>query len=270
MVRYFTLGHRLPGFLTRPLFGDRARFGLEVRPDDPCWREWERTQDEIYQKVQKQSVGDPVNQAGYSIMRHIPLAGKRVLEIGPGMIGHVPYWQDRPEHVTLVDCRPAWLEEGTRKLRSLGVPHETCLVDRERPHALPFADGTFDVVISFYVLEHLYPLASALDEQARVLRPGGVFAGAIPAEGGLAWGLGRAVTSRRWFLKNTTMNPDKLICWAHPNFASDILGELERRFRRERVSYWPLRVPSIDMNLIVRFLFRKAAQELRRSLPDAA
>jgi SAM-dependent methyltransferase len=46
-------------------------------------------------------------------------------------------------------------------------------------HAIPFRDGTFDVVLSYAVLEHLYQPFVAVQEVARVLRPGGVFVGTV-------------------------------------------------------------------------------------------
>jgi len=46
-------------------------------------------------------------------------------------------------------------------------------------HAIPFRDGTFDVVLSYAVLEHLCQPFLAAQEVARVLRPGGVFVGTV-------------------------------------------------------------------------------------------
>jgi len=46
-------------------------------------------------------------------------------------------------------------------------------------HAVPFRDGTFDVVLSYAVLEHLYQPFLAVQEVARVLRHGGVFVGTV-------------------------------------------------------------------------------------------
>jgi len=46
-------------------------------------------------------------------------------------------------------------------------------------HAIPFRDGTFDVVLSYAVLEHLYHPFLAAREVARVLRPGGVYVGTV-------------------------------------------------------------------------------------------
>src|SRR5215472_14563493 len=46
---------------------------------------------------------------------------------------------------------------------------------------LPFADGTFDKVIAAEVLEHLPADQAAMNEIARVLRPGGMAAVTVPA-----------------------------------------------------------------------------------------
>lgn len=50
---------------------------------------------------------------------------------------------------------------------------------------LPFADKSFDVVISCDVLEHVDSIDYSLDEIYRVLRPQGAFIGFVPLEGGL-------------------------------------------------------------------------------------
>lgn len=49
---------------------------------------------------------------------------------------------------------------------------------------LPFATDSFDVVVSCDVLEHVDSIEHSLDEIRRVLRPGGVFIGFVPVEGG--------------------------------------------------------------------------------------
>jgi SAM-dependent methyltransferase len=46
---------------------------------------------------------------------------------------------------------------------------------------LPFADGAFDRIIASEVLEHIDDDRAALDELARVLRPGGTIAVTVPA-----------------------------------------------------------------------------------------
>jgi len=53
--------------------------------------------------------------------------------------------------------------------------------------AIPFADGAFDLVTAFDVLEHLDDDVRALREMARVVRPGGLIAVTVPAYGWM-WG----------------------------------------------------------------------------------
>ena len=45
---------------------------------------------------------------------------------------------------------------------------------------LPFADDTFDIVITSEVLEHIQNDVGAIAEMVRVLKPGGRFAGTVP------------------------------------------------------------------------------------------
>ncbi len=54
-------------------------------------------------------------------------------------------------------------------------------------HALPFADGSFDVVHAHQVLQHLRDPVHALRELARVTRPGGVVATRDSDYGGFTW-----------------------------------------------------------------------------------
>jgi hypothetical protein len=91
----------------------------------------------------------------------------------------------------------------------------------------------------------------------RVLKKEGKIIGAIPGEGGLTWGAGRFVTSRRWLKKNTTINPDKIICWEHPNFADSILKTMDNTMRQCYISYWPFSIRLIDLNLLIKFVYEK-------------
>jgi SAM-dependent methyltransferase len=224
--------------------------------DDPSWREWQEAQVNFYDQTQKRSIGGIVNDAGYRVMEWVPMEGKQVLEIGPGRIRHAPYWQGKPESYTVVDVEQRMLAEAREHLVGREVPCHAVLVDRAEK-SLPFADGSFDVVVSFYSLEHLHPLERHLGEILRVLRPGGVLVGAIPAEGGIAWGVGRYLTSRRWLLRNTSIDPDKIISWEHPNFSAEILNAFSRTMDRRHLGFWPLWIPCIDVNLIVSFVCSK-------------
>jgi SAM-dependent methyltransferase len=56
-------------------------------------------------------------------------------------------------------------------------------------YELPFGDGSFDLVVSYSVFEHLHDYPRALNEVARVLQPGGRFLLGMPAVNrAMEWG----------------------------------------------------------------------------------
>ena len=245
----------LPQWMYAPLWGNRDKFGLKVKEQDPCWIEWQSTYLRFYNANQRKGVGTIINDAGYRVMSRSDLYGKTVLEIGPGDIRHVIFWKSQPAKYILADIQEDMLRKGEAKLAETGVVAHTVHMCSGEP--LPLTDASVDVVVTFYSMEHIFPLAPYLRELKRVLKPGGILIGAIPAEGGLAWGLGRLVTSRRWFKKNTTIDPDKIICWEHPNFADEIIRDLDQVFDRRHLDYWPLPwLPFLDLNLIIRCVYQ--------------
>jgi ubiquinone/menaquinone biosynthesis C-methylase UbiE len=75
----------------------------------------------------------------------------------------------RGHRVTGVDFAPAMVAEARRKAAAHGVPIRLEEADAEQ---LPFAPGSFDLVISRHVLWTLPHPEAAIDEWIRVLRPG--------------------------------------------------------------------------------------------------
>lgn len=246
----------IPQIISKRLWGDRKKWGLVVQEDDPCWIEWQATYDSFYSDNQREGVGIKINDAGYTVMSSVDFDGKTVMEIGAGDIRHHQHWNSKPKEYVLVDIDEEMMLKAQTSLDELEVPHTSILVTRGQP--IPAEDSSVDVVVSFYSLEHIYPLQEYLEDLKRVLRPGGVLVGAIPAEGGLAWGLGRFITSRRWIKKKSTINPDKLICWEHPNFADLIVRDLEMVMGEGTTTLWPFcYTPFLDINLIVKFIYKK-------------
>jgi len=253
--RHWSLGHRLPAFFASPLFGDRRRFGLEIQEHDPDWVEWQTFIPEFYQQTQKQGLGKIVNDAGYEILHQVDMNGKNVLEVGPGSLPHRRYWNGIPAHYGVLDNKQKFIDQSLQVLAHESIPATSHL---STSSVLPLEDASVDLIISFYTLEHLYPLNEYANEFKRILRPGGQLVGAIPCDGGLAWGAGRFLTSRRYIHKHSSVNPDKIICWEHPNFAEDILQVLECHFEAVRIQFWPLRLPLIDFNLVATFICQKS------------
>lgn len=252
------LGKRLPRPISSPLFGDRERHGRTFNPADPMWEEWNRLAQRFYERAGEQTLYHRVIDLGYRVSARLDMTGKDALEIGPGYLPHARHWQSKPRRLVIADVRPEMLEHSEKLMGEMGVPCESLLVDRSAGPSLPIGGGSFDIVFTFYSLEHLHPIGDYLDEYRRLLRPGGLLVGAIPCEGGLAVGLSRYFTSRRWFRKNTTIDPDKLICWEHPTFADEILNALDERFTRRYLSTKPL--PLLDAGLITSMIYERGGE----------
>lgn len=75
--------------------------------------------------------------------------------------------------LTIVDIDPAMVAAAQRRFAD--EPRVT--VRQADATQLPFADGSFDVVVSYLMLHHVLEWGRAFEEVSRVLRPGGRFVG---------------------------------------------------------------------------------------------
>jgi SAM-dependent methyltransferase len=116
---------------------------------------------------------------------------------------------------------------------------------------MPFPDDHFDRGIAVHVLEHLPNLPGALDELRRVIRPGGKLSIVIPCDPGFVYGVGRRFTAQRKFEREYGLPYDLFIRREHINSPKEIVGLVRERFRIEHRSYFPLRVPSVNLNVFL-------------------
>jgi ubiquinone/menaquinone biosynthesis C-methylase UbiE len=97
-------------------------------------------------------------------------AGERVLDVAGGSgntaLAAARRWAD----VTCTDYVPALLEHARERAAAEGLPLRTEVADAQ---ALPYADGTFDVVTSTFGAMFAPDQESVAAELVRVLRPGG-------------------------------------------------------------------------------------------------
>lgn len=100
--------------------------------------------------------------------------GEDVLEIGPGFGATTKVLASRPGKLTVLELEPRYCERLRAKL-----PAAVEVVQGDAT-VMPFADARFSAVVCFTMLHHL-PSPAAQDrllaEAARVLAPGGLFAG---------------------------------------------------------------------------------------------
>jgi ubiquinone/menaquinone biosynthesis C-methylase UbiE len=99
------------------------------------------------------------------------LAGKQVLEIGPGAGGHSALFARHGAAVTAVDITQSRARATAEKFKLLGA--ENCEAMQGDAESLPFDNATFDIVYSNGVLHHTFDTGKAIDEVYRVLKPGG-------------------------------------------------------------------------------------------------
>ena len=111
--------------------------------------------------------------------------GGRILEVGVGTGISLPDYSPA-NRIVGVDISAAMLEKARTRVTELGLSHveELAVMDAER---LTFPSESFDVVVAQYVITAVPNPEAALDEFARVLKPGGeiVILSRVGAEAGL-------------------------------------------------------------------------------------
>ena len=117
---------------------------------------------------------------------HLPVSpGDRVLDLGCGGGRHAFEFYRRGAHVVALD-------RNAEDLAGVGAMFHAMAQEGEAPPGamaatvkgdalrLPFADGTFDIVLAAEILEHIPADEAAMAEIFRVVRPGGTVAVTVP------------------------------------------------------------------------------------------
>jgi len=141
--------------------------------------------------------------------------GERILEVGVGTGISLPQYR-RSTRLTGIDISDAMLDKARDRVRDLGLSNveDIRVMDAE---TLDFPDDSFDVVVAQYVVTAVPNPERALDEWARVVRPGGeiVIATRVGADTGMRGAIEKAlmpVTSRLGF--RTEFSWSRYEAWA--------------------------------------------------------
>ena len=117
---------------------------------------------------------------------------KRVLDLGCGVGRHALAYARLGLEVTAVDMAESGISELRRSAAAENLEITTMIAAMTE---LPFADHTFDHVLSFNVIYHGDPLivGAAVREITRVLKPGGTYQGTMLSKRNAKYGKGEEI-----------------------------------------------------------------------------
>jgi len=104
--------------------------------------------------------------------------GKQALVVGAGTGAELFALAERGASVHAIEPSGEALEILKMKSAELGL--DDADIQEGAAEDMPFADGSFDLVVCYMVLEHVNDIRRSIDEMIRVARPGGVVFLSIP------------------------------------------------------------------------------------------
>lgn len=171
----------------------------------------------------------------------------RVLEVGANRGEHVAFVKHSFDEYVVSDLHcPTLLPEIEADPRIIAA---TCDVMR-----LPYADASFDRLISTCLMHHVESPFLAAQEMRRVTRRGGAITILLPTDPGLTYRFGKALTSGRAAHRKGLSDAHRLVsALDHRNHFLSIRTQLSHVFRVDTVAidWYPWRVPLMGVNAFV-------------------
>ena len=190
------------------------------------------------------AVAEGIWPVGEEVVRRVAIGkGERVLDVAAGTGNAAVRAAQAGGTVTAVDLTPELFQAGRRRAADAGVEIEWIEGDAEQ---LPFADESFDVVVSTFGVMFAPRHAVAAREMARVLRPGGRI--------GLAtWTPQGTVADMFWTVAAEMPPPPGIaqspLAWGDPDHVRRMLADLTLEFSVESL---PID-PEVDPGEVVDF-----------------
>jgi len=203
-------------------------------------------QDRIDYYTKKRSIAGRLANASYRRIRQFNVRPQSawLLDIGCGDGAQAEDLSDRRNYVGL--------DRNLARLRIFKQRYPEATAIHGDASALPFRSGSVSYVYSSNTFEHLWYLKDAIMDLCRVTAEDAQIRIIVPTEGGL-WNLGRQLLSRPRFMKKyPDIDFDFISHVEHCNNARQIRRTLETFFE-VRTSYWPTRVPTVMVNVLVEY-----------------
>jgi phosphatidylethanolamine/phosphatidyl-N-methylethanolamine N-methyltransferase len=164
---------------------------IDRRTVEKAYARWAPVYDMVFGKVFERGRRASINAA--------ERIGGRILEVGVGTGISLPDYA-RTNRLVGIDISEPMLRKARQRVRAHSLSNVDVLSVMDVSH-LAFPDNSFDVVVAQYVITAVPDPEAALDEFARVLKPGGeiVLVNHIGAERGMrrAFEMGFAPVARR-------------------------------------------------------------------------
>lgn len=181
------------------------------------------------------------------------------LEIGAGLGEHIDY-----EQLTQTQrCQYVALELRENMADQIRIRHPDIQVwVGDCQNTINATDNYFERVLAIHVLEHLPNLPAAIKEIYRVCNKNdGFFSIVIPCEGGLAYSLARKISAKRIFEKRYKQPYKWFIEREHINKPLEIMEELAPYFDVIHREFYPLKIPTVSLNLCIGLTLKPKRQQ---------
>lgn len=169
----------------------------------------------------------------------------KVLEIGAGSGQHPLTVRHTFDKYLITDGNDRMLDQSRERFE--GDDRFDFKVEDARK--LSFKPKSFDRVIATHVLEHLINPHEILREWTRVIKPGGTLSLVLPCDPGFAWRFGRMLGVRQR-AQSAGLEYDYWMAREHVNSIFNLITFINYYYDDVQASYWPLRLPFPDINLI--------------------
>lgn len=217
---------------------------------DPDYQKWEEIASQLLLDTYKNgSLIERIQDSGHSFLESVSDNNDDWrLDLGCGFGRHFDFLKDKKKVIGFDS------NQDSLKIAVSNNPGSIFL--KGRMERLPFFDEYFGVIYAIYSLEHVFNLKESIKEVKRVLKKGGQLLIGLPAEGGLLYNGLRKMTTIPHFTKKYGIDYEKVVRIEHCNTAANVLEILESEFRLEKVKYYPLRIKTVHVSLILAASFR--------------